>query len=411
MLIKIAWRNLWRNKRRSLIILLSIIIGVASLMILDVLMRGMTHQMLVNRIKSEISEMQIHSKGFNDNKVISNYIPELDEVELYLNKSGIIKNFSKRIIAAGMLSSANSSSGIIMTGVEYDNEIKVTDLHTYITSGKYLSGVRNEIIIGKKLADKLEVDLGDKIVAVSADVEGEVTSELFRVSGIFKSTSSDYDKFNAFINLSEAQEMLGLCDNVSEIAIITQDLNRIDEFKEKLTASINSNTINGRKSAYEVLTYKDLLPLMISYLDIYEQSIMIFYMVIIIAILFGIVNTMMMAIFERIHEIGVIMSIGMKNSKIFMMIILEALVLGILGTLIGMLLGYLGYLYFLSGLDLSIFSKSLDTFGVSSTIYPILNFKVIINSSLLMPISAVIGSLWPAYKATKLQPTEAMRYV
>ena len=408
MLLKIAWRNLWRNKRRSIIILTSVAVGVACIMLNDSLGRGMMEQMLENQIRSNVSHIQIHKAGFNDNKIIQSYVPNHQEVENILENSSFVKFYSKRVVSAGLLSSANASSGIVLMGIESDKEKNITSINSKIVEGRYLSGKSNEIVIGKEMAEKLEVELGDKVVAVASSLDGSVSTELFRVVGIYKSSSSAFDKIYAYISLSNAQKMLNLQDNFSEFAIIVEKPKATDNYKDTLFKKIYSK---GFEKEIEILTYKDLLPLMIMYIDLYDQMIIVFYMIIIIAILFGVINVMLMSVYERIREIGVLMSIGMKSRRIFAMILLEAFVLGLVGSIMGFGLGFLAFIPLSNGLDLSIFARSLASMGIDTVIYPIINFNVVLNSILLMPLSTVVGACYPALRAIKLQPTDAMRHI
>jgi putative ABC transport system permease protein len=404
MLFKIAWRNIWRNKRRSLIVISSIIVGVIFAMLNDSLGRGMMMQMLENPIKSHISHIQIHKKGFIDNKNIHKLVPEAEKAETILSELKFIKHYGKRIFVYGLVSSANSSAGAAINGVQPEKEKKITDISKRIIEGTYLTGKKREIVISKKTAEKLEVELGDKVVTVASNIEGDVSNDLFRVVGIYSTSSADFDKMNVFVSLDAAQEMLGLGNNFHEFAIITDDLKNTLNYKDKISERLDDG--------YESLAYQDLMPMIMTYLESYDQMMAIFYVIIAVAVLFGIVNTMLMSVFERVHEIGVLLSIGMKTGKIFRMVILEAFVLGIFGTIIGLIFGFFFYwLLSIYGIDFSIFSESLRSFGMDNVLYPVMDPVIIINSFLMIPIAAVIGAIYPARKAIKLQPTEAMRYV
>lgn len=404
MLIKIAWRNLWRNSRRSLIILTSIVIGIIVTVLNDSLGVGMMNQMLDNQIMSYSSHIKIHKKGFNNDKILKNYIPDPENIVETLNNNPKIKLFGKRITTLGLINSANNSAGIMLLGVEPDKERSLSYIKKYLTRGKFLTGASHEILIGQKMADKLEVDIGDKLVIIAADLHGATQTELFKVTGIYKSSSSEFDKMNVYVSLADAQRMLELKNGITEISML---LNKPEE-----SGLIKKGLLKSLPDGYEVLTYQELLPLIMSYLEIYDQAIYIFYLITAFAVLFGIINTMLMSVFERIHEIGVIMSIGMKNSKIFLMFILEAFVLGFLGTLVGFILSFIIIIPLMShGIDLSIFSESLNAYGFGSVIYPEFQMHIVVYSFLIMPLAAAFGAVYPSIKAIRLHPTEAMRYV
>lgn len=410
MFFKIALRNLLRNKRRTLIILSSIIIGVASTLIYDSINAGMMNQMLVNQINTYYSHIQIHKKGFNDNRLITSYIPDYRKIEDVMQKQDFIINYSKRVIAFGMLSSANSSAGISMVGIEPEREKNVSDIHKMLIEGRYPNGKPNEILISKKMAEKLEVSLGDKVVAMAADMKGKVNSELFRVVGIYRSHTGEFDKIFVYVPIENARTILGIGNNVSEISIITSSSDSVFSFKKQLTAAIKTSGYNITDA--EILTYQESLAMIMYLLEIWKQTSIIIYLIIALAVLFGVINTMLMSVFERVNEIGVLMSIGMKNSGIFSMIVLEAFILGLVGTVLGFIIGVAVFLPLShNGINLGIYSESMQTMGLNNIIYPELNLMIIINSLLIMPLATAVGALYPARKAVKLQPTDAMRYV
>ena len=404
MILKIARRNLWRNKRRSLILLSSVIAGVVALILNDSVGNGFVNQMLDNQINLHTSHIQIHKSGFNDNKMLNDVLPDNDKVIKALENNSSVTKFSRRTIAFGLINSANASSGVTIVGIEPDAESKITNISTSIIEGKYPQIGKRDVLIGKKMSDKLEVGIGDKVVVVTNSSDGNVKSELFRVSGIFKAGSSDFE--NAYIYIPEdfAESLLELEGKFHEIAIVTNSKEEIDIIKSDLSNALGKD--------YEVLTYRDLQPMLISYIEMYDKTKFIFYGIIGMAVLFGIINTMLMSVFERVQEFGVLMAIGMKVKKIYTMVLLESLVIGVVGSIIGFIIGIIIYsILAKTGIDMGAFSESLNSFGINAVVYPSINFALIRNSLLVMPLTSVIGALYPAYKAIKLLPTDAMRYV
>jgi len=403
-LFKLAWRNIWRNKRRSVIVLTSVVVGVTASIVLDAFQNGMINQMLMNQISLNVSHMQIHKSGFNEDKAVKNFINKPGVIEKELSGNPNVKYFSKRVIAFGLISSTDNSSGVYIYGVEPDKEPNISMVKRSLIKGRYLSGKDREILIGEKLSEKLAVDLGDKIVAMSNTPDGEIASEVFRIVGIFRSPSSDFDKTDIFIPLFTAQRMLELGSNVHEFAVIFNDYLQADKIAETIRDDIDSD--------YEVLSYNDILPLLVLQVDMYKEMVYIINFIIGLSLIFGIVNSMLMSVFERIQEIGVLMSIGMKNIKIIWMILFEAFILGALGTFLGILSGYIVFSLFLAdGINLSVFAQSLQSFGVGAVIYPILSLENLVSLLIMIPFITLVGALYPAYKAVKLEPVYAIRYV
>ena len=404
MLAKLAWRNIWRNKRRSIVILTSVVIGVIASVFMDSLSAGMIYQMLDNSINMGVGHIQIHRVGFRENKTIQNFIPDYKQVEEQLKKDPSVKSYSKRVVAFGLLSSATNSSGIYINGIVPSMEENVTSIKKSIVEGRYLSGAFHEIIISKLLAEKLNVGIGDKVVAMSNTPKGDIGSDLFRIVGIFESVSSEFDKANIFIPMDNAQQMLGIGDKVYEFAIMINNFENVDTVTKRLAGEL--------PKADEVLSYKEILPMLVYQMDLYKQTSFITNLIIGLALIFGIVNTMLMAVFERIREFGVLMSIGMKNSKLFMMIILEALALGLIGTIGGLIISAAVELPLIhSGINFSFFAESLKSFGVGAIIYPQLSLEYTLITLFMIPAIAIIGAIYPAIKAIRLEPVSAVRYV
>ena len=404
MLFRLAWRNIWRNKRRSIIVLSSVVVGVAASMTLDAFQNGMISQMLRNQISLNVSHLQVHSKGFKEEKTLNNFIAEPDEVADILKEESEVVDFSKRVIAFGLISSADNSSGVYIYGVEPEHEQNVSSVKESIIRGGYLTGAEREIIIGELLAKKLSVDVGDKVVAMSNTPDGSIGSEAYRIVGVFRSPSSEFDKSYIFIPLFTAQRMLEIGNGVHEFAMITKDYHNAERLKEALIKKLGDK--------YEVHSYIDNLPMLVLTLEMYKEMVYIVNLIIGLALIFGIINSMLMSVYERIQEIGVLMSIGMKNIKIVLMILFEALIIGVLGTFIGVIFGYVFHALFLQGgINLSVFAESLQSFGIGAIIYPVLSLENLISLLIMIPFIAVLGAFYPAYKAVKLEPVYAIRYV
>ncbi|MCZ7557521.1 MAG: FtsX-like permease family protein [Bacteroidia bacterium] len=404
MLFLIAWRNLKRNRRRSAVVLASIVVGVVSLMLYDGLSYGMMVEMLDNAIGNSIGHIQIHGKGFHDNRVIQLHIPDRAEAERALEGVEGISGWSSRVVSFGLLSSALGSSGGIMLGVDSAREQGVSYVGAKVVEGRYVAAGGREILVGRKMAEKLHVGIGDKVVGMASALDGEVGSELFRVVGIFETVSSDFDKTHVFIPLGTVQGMLSMEQRIVEIAITVQDVERVDEVASEIRSRLGEG--------YEVLTYKEQLPILVATLEMYDQMLFIIYLIIGLAMIFGIVNTMLMSVFERIQEFGVLMAIGMRNRLVFNMVMAEALCLAAVGTLAGLILGtastlLLGHV----GINLRMFAEGFASFGVGTTIYPVLRLNGFLGILVTIPVTTMLGAVYPAWRATRLQPVSAIRYV
>ncbi len=404
MLLRLAWRNIWRNSRRSLIVLCSIIVGMAATVFTDSFYRGFMKQMFENQLGSHTSHIQIHTRGFNDNKVVQNFMPEYRRVISRLETQPNVAHFSKRIIAFGLLSSASNSSGVSIIGINPRDEAKITTIQRSVVAGRYLSGEKHEIVISKRLAATLDIGLGDRVVAMASALDGKVGSDVFRVVGLYESASSAFDRMYIYISLDNAQELLRVGDRISEVAVVARDINAVPNIKRDLMAETNST--------YEVLSYQDLLPSLLMQLDLMDQMMLIFYAIIGLAMIFGIINTMLMSVFERIREFGVLKAVGMKNGRLFLMVMLEAFFLGLLGVGVGGMLGVAVDLTLsATGLNFAAFAEGLASYGAGAIIYPELSYSGLASALLLVLLFCVLAAVYPAYKAVRLQPISAIRHV
>ena len=402
MMGRIAWRNILRNKRRSFILTVSIMIGVIALVLTDAVSIGMMQQMLTNQIGVDAGYIQIHKKGYQTDPALKNSVADTAAISDALASLNSTCSISERLRTFGLVSSAYNSSGVSIVGIVPAMERRVTTVHEYIVKGTYLSGNPGEIILSTTTAEKLRVGLGDKVVIMASRLDGSVGSEACRVAGLFETFDSGFDQTHVYIPLQTAQQMLGAAGRISQFVVNPLDTRRTESVAEQLRSELPQGC--------EVLTYKEMLPLLVMQIQLYNETIYFFYAIIAIALIFGIVNTMLMAVMERTHELGIDMAIGMANRRIFGMILTEALYLGMIGTIAGLAVSLGIYIPLShSGWNLAMFSDSLKSVGVGTTIYPVLNASSIINTIVIIPLSAVIGAIYPAMRAIKLQPVEAIR--
>ena len=404
-LARVAWRNLWRNRRRTLIVLSSVVVGVFVLVLFDTLNLGMVEQMLDNQLRLHIGHVQIHRQGYHANPAVERFFRKAEALRQQVAAEPEVRAVAPRVLVHGLLSSAYNNGGVQLVGVAPEAESLVTFIAEQLVAGRYLAAEGPEILIGERLARKLEVRLGDRVVAMAARPDGQIGSEVFRVVGLFRTVSADFDRTMAFIPIDRARAMLGLPpDAAHELAVLLDDVRQADALKTRLQAAL--------PDTLEVLTYRDVVPLLVMQRDLYAEMMYLFYLIIGVALIFGIINAMLMAVMERLPEFGVLRAIGMSEGRLFLLVSLESLLIGLLGTAIGWALSLPVYAYLARhGLDLAVFSEALAAFGVGSVIYPRLTLRVVWNAWLIIPLVAWLGALYPAWRAIHVEPVEAMRAV
>ena len=403
-LIKIAWRNIWRNKLRSLVVIISIIFGLLGGIIMIAMSYGLNEERMNNAVDTYLSHIQIHNNSFSEDYNIKHTIDNLNLIEEALNNDERVISYTKRIVLNGMLSNSNGSYGIQVKGVDPDTEIKVTNTYDKIIDGEYFKSKRdNTILVGKKLADRLNLKLKSKVVITFQDENYELTSLLFRVEGIFRSGNSRYDETNVFIKNISIIKNLPAFSGYHEIPILLNDINLRGEVKKDLIPISTNNIVEGWDDISKELAYAN---------EMLAAVLYIFMMIILSGLSFGVINTMLMAILERKKEIGMLMSIGMDRYKIFLMISMETIFLSMIALPFGLILSYVLVEYYsVVGIDLSIVEAGLENFGVGTRLYfKVPNEEYFIVSFMVLIIS-IVSSIFPSIRALKINPVEATKTI
>ncbi len=402
MLLALAWKNIWRNKNRSAIVILAIAFGLWAGLFSGGLMVSMGESMVNSAIDRDLAHIQIHHPRYDDNRDIRLFIPNGAQIVSTLAKRTEIVGVAGRLRFTGMATSATTSFPVLITGVNPQDEVKVTKLKEKIVEGAYFQGKRkNMVLIGRRLANRLKVHLNSKIILGFEGLQGELVTTACKVVGIFESESSQFDESNIFLKNSFLQATLGSKNNFHEIAIRV----RSSEMVAPLTAELKAQFPD-----LKVESWKERAPEVAVISDLMIQYTYLFLVFILFAVLFGITNTMLMSVVDRIHELGMLLAIGMARGKVFFMILLESLLLSMTGGIIGIVLGSATIAYTAkTGIDLSSFSASLQSFGTSSILRPALPGEMYLILTILIVLTANAAALMPAWKAIRLQPATAIR--
>ena len=403
-LIKIGWRNIWRNRKRSLVVIFSIILGLYGGLIIASLMITLNDQRMNTAIKTYLADIQIHDKKFSEEYSLKDTIYNIQSLEEKLKSDKRIKSYSKRTVINGMLSNATGSYGVNVLGINPENEIKVTSVYNKIIEGDYFTSKRpNTMIVGKKLADKLNLQIRSKVVIAFQDINGDITSLLFRVEGVFKSGNSMFDDNNVFVKNNSIFSNLPDLKGYHEIPILTTNSNLTEVLKSDLQNISNSLDVKSWDDIAVELAYANKM---------ISSFLYIFMLIVLCGLSFGIINTMLMAILERKKEIGMLMSIGMTKWYIFLMICFETIFLSLVAIPFGILISYITVDYFgVQGIDLSIVESGLENFGIGTVLYLKLPSEYYFNLGLLVILISFISSIFPAIRAMKINPVEATKSI
>jgi len=405
MLFTVAWRNIWRSKTRTLVVIGSTIVGIWALVFLLGFFEGQVQNYMGSVIQNETSHLQYHHPNFKDDFESALVIPGAATITETLAQDNEVEAFTSRVILNGMLASSAAAQGVMAIGVDADAEQAVTNLNDKIIEGQPLTGdKKNQLLISQRMAEKLKVKLRSKVVLTFQTAEQEISSAALRVAGIYKSNKRLNDELYIFANISDLRRLAVLPDDAAhEIAVV------LDDFEQ-----VESKTISLSENSGEVLVenYRQLSPdleLMNSQIKINMTVMIVIFM---LALIFGIINTMLMAVLERMRELGMLMAIGMNKVKIFLMVCLETLMISVIGAPVGIFLGFLT-IEFLNrkGISLARWSSALEEFGMSDLVRPALALDNYLMVALAVVITGLLASIYPSLKAIRLRPVEALRKV
>jgi len=401
-LMKIAWRNIWRNRLRSAVVIVSIILGIWAGVYVSAFSFGLNDQRKASMIENQISHVQMHHPSWTEDQNVNYLLKEVLQVENWLTEQGISK-YAFRLKANGMAATAHYSGGVQIIGIQAENENRLTGLGERVDSGDYLNDQgRNPILIGAALAEKLEVKPGSRVILSFSDGQQDLVSAAFKVRGIYHDVSSQIEKMQVYVRDDDLQNLLSLAPKqYHEMAFLLDDNTQVEEQAILAQAAFPKEKLATWKTIAPELAYAD---------EVMATSLYFIIGIIMLALSFGIINTMLMAVLERRKELGVLMSVGMSRPRVFSMVILETLYLALMSGPVGIIAGYLSIQTSAkSGLDLAMFSDGLSSYGIGAIIYPSLPNSFYFGTAAIVFTMTLLAALYPARRALKLNPVETMR--
>lgn len=474
MIWQIAWKNIWRNKMRSLVVVVAIALGMFGGVFSVAVMMGMVDQRTETALGNELGHLQIYHPNYLKNNEINDVVDHSVQIENAIDEMKLVKCSAARIRIQGMANYAGYSSGVVIHGVNPEDEKKVFSLYKQIArdGGTFLSeDKKNGVVIGAKLAKELRLvyyELSDELLEVLAneegvdaevltdlsplvgntyrlekefdaaleeaipqkevksyayaikkhalhyrlhkkirfqfqDANGDLSGGMYRVCGVFNTGNNMYDGLNVFVNRADLQLQSGMPENASHEIIVRLNTNDDLESVEELISQIPGDFV--------VKTWSDMEPMLKMMNELMWVYSLFFIALILFALSFGIINTMLMAILERTNEIGMLMAIGMNKKRVFRMIMLETILLTLTGAVAGTILGSgLIALTARNGIDLSsLYGEGLAEMGFSAVLTPVIHTTEYIQIVVLVILAGILSSIYPARKALKLNPVTALR--
>ena len=338
--------------------------------------------------------------------MVENSIADPEPVEKALqNVLSEGDRWTARVRVNAIVNTARHSSGVTLVGIDPPREAEVSFIGNAVTQGRYLEpGDEQGILVGKALLDDFESRLGHKVVLMSQDMNQEIASRAFRIVGVFRAEMEATEKQYAFVTITAAQEMLKLKEGISEISVLLKD-------REKASPVVHELKRALPVEAYDVQSWQELLPMVTAVLGLYDFFIFLWFLVAFIAMAFGIVNTMLMAVFERIREFGLLKSLGMKPWWIVEEVLAESFFLLLIAGMVGNGLGLASALALAGpGIDLSSFAAGLEFAGMSRVIYPVIHTRDVVTANGVVFLLGLAVSAYPALKAARFTPVKALAH-
>ena len=403
-LSRLAWRYLWRNHRRTIIMLSAISVGVWAMIFMTALTRGMVDQMVSDGISVIPGHVQIHNPGYLDDPSVNNRIAYSD-AELAERFGDLdFAAWASRVRVPAVITSERESRGVTLLGIDPAAEQAFSFVDYDAVEGRFLeSADDNGIVIGAKLANTLETRVGKRVVLMSQDPDNDLADRGFRVVGLFEANMEAYEEAYVFIGKKTAQKLLRIGDSTTEVVFLGDDYRNVEPVYEKVAAAVDDTVRVSRWT--EVDTYLGTM------LKTMDGFMLVWVVVIFLALSFGLVNTLVMAVFERIREIGLMLALGMKPMMILGQIIIESMMLLAVGLLIGDLLAFATVKPLESGIDVSIVQQGMEMWGAPSVLYPRLYLNDVILANVVVLVLGFFASLSPAWRASRYEPVEAITKV
>lgn len=404
----LAWRNVWRNPRRTLVILTAVFIGVTGIIFLAALMKGMAYSMVENSINNLTGHVLIRKADFISDPSVDNRIKGINAI---MNKvqADVPKGSQvvKRIVLEGIVNTARDTVGVTAVGTDMASEKGVSFIGSAKIDGKNIkSGDRDTVLIGHALSEKIGLGIGKRIVLNMQVAKGDIVSRAFRIKGIFHGEQKQQEDTFIFIPYKALAGMLGVKDAATEISVHIPGRKLMSGEYEAAAASLRS-VLPGDMS---VMTWAQVLPAINAYLQMFDGFMLIWYLVVFIAMSFGIVNTVLMAVYERMREFGILRAIGLKRSGVFIMVVAETSFIIITGLIAGNIASLLLiWLFSVTGIDLSSFASGVDMFAISRVIYPVFTAADVVKADVIILVLGMLVSVYPAAKACGFTPVKTMR--
>ncbi len=400
-LFTLSWRNLWRNQRRTLIMLAAITVGAWAMIFMTALMRGMVDDMLHQGIRNLPGHIQIQHPDYRDDPSIVNSIAEPDGAWRAALDAAGARQWAPRIRVPAVISSERESRGVSLVGIDPASEADISGLPQRIAAGRFLESPDDAgIVLGARLAELLETRLGKRVVIISQDPDNNLAERGFRIVGLYRAELPALEEREVYAGRATLQGLLGIDRRVSQIIVVGEDYRAIEPLYARLRAAL--------PAGLDIDTWDRLDPYLGTMFRFMDGFVLVWIVIIFLALSFGLVNTLVMAIFERVREIGLIQALGMRPALIVWQILLESVLLLVIGLAAGNLAAVATILPLEDGFDVSVVAEGMAMMGAGSVLYPTLTPHDLLLANGVVVALGILASILPAWHASRLDPVRAL---
>ena len=402
LLLHLAWRNIWRQWKRNLLIMIAVAIGVFSMIIYDALLRGWQLSAIEDTVNNMSGHIKIHAQGYVDDPSVYHHFELTESLRKSLDQNPEIKMWTGRINVPAVVVSERETRGLSLIGIAPQSEKNISFLGGVKLQGEMFQDINSAgVVIGKKMAEQLETRLGKRIVIMTQGKDKQLKEIGLKIVGIYDTGVEALETSFAFISRNKAQKLLGLGNSLTEISIRVQDGVSLESTQTMLKNNVDTKELDTQ-------TWKQLNRQMAIFTEFAEYNIWIWHFIMLIALAFGLVNTLLTAFYERIREFGLFQALGMRPGSILKQVLIEAWLLVTLGLVLGFIFGAIGLELLSDGIDLTAFADGLDKMGFRKVWVPIYMWQDSVSIVVMILLLGVFASLFPAWRAVKMDPVEAL---
>ncbi|TVZ28675.1 ABC-type lipoprotein release transport system permease subunit [Gillisia sp. Hel_I_86] len=403
MIIKLSWRNLWRNRRRTLITVASIVFAIVFAIFMDSLLLGLNKQMADSLVGVYSGHFQIQQEGYWEDKSLHNsFVPDKNLNTELAGMEGI-KGFSYRLESVALLASNELTRGTLVMGIDPDKEKNITGFDKKIIQGKYLGEANNQALVGKGLAEKMNILVGDSLVLVGEGYHGASAADKYMVSGIIRLGSPDLDNNIVILKLEDAQFLYGAYDRLTSIPVFLKP----NQSQEQALAALETKLEAG----FTAKPWQEMLPMLTQSIGLIDAMRVITIVLLYILISFSILGTIIMMVHERLNELRIVLSIGMRKTKMQLMILIETFFMALLGAVLGFLSSYPLVSYF-KARPIEFRGKTAagwEAYGIDPILPTLVDFGVFTKHTLIILVVSILLSIYAIRQVSILKPVASKK--